>query len=107
MALWIWLLVYLVGFTALQLVLIRYVGDDDSLDAPSLGSTPRTAEPEDSGADPGGVTGVERGRLGDDDGDDGSDAGSDDDAVTCRQCGTPNDDVGTYRYCRNCLAQLR
>jgi hypothetical protein len=92
MELWGWILVYLVGFTLLQLVLFRYFGDGASASgasvSPDEASPPRSAEGHNAVAD----TGPEA-------------TGSDDaDGVSCRQCGTRNADG--YTYCRECLGQL-
>jgi len=93
---WSWILVYLVGFTVFQLLLFRYFSDDGSLGAGALSkeaSAPGSLDRDDGGHDPGPGASAER---------DG-----DGDVVQCRQCGARNEDVGTYTYCRKCLAQLR
>ncbi|WP_436907832.1 DUF7577 domain-containing protein [Halosimplex marinum] len=94
---WGWILVYLAGFTLLQLLLVRYFSDDRSLGGVSLESN--ESSPPQSG---------ERGRsLGEREGV-GREAPRDGaDGVRCHQCGTENADEQTYTYCRSCLTQLR
>ncbi|QPV61360.1 hypothetical protein I7X12_11325 [Halosimplex litoreum] len=94
---WGWILVYLAGFTLLQLLLVRYFSEDRSLGGVSLESN--EASPPQSG---------ERGRSvgeGDARSHEGADEGGD--GVRCHQCGTENADEGAYTYCHECLAQLR
>jgi len=94
---WGWILVYLAGFTLLQLLLVRYFSDDRSLGGVSLESN--ESSPPQSG---------ERGRsLGEREPHVGEAAGEGADGVRCPQCGTDNADEQTYTYCRNCLTQLR
>lgn len=94
---WGWILVYLVGFTLLQLLLFRYVSDRRSLGGLSLESN--ESSPPQSGER--GRSLSEREALGRDEADEGADG------VRCPQCGTDNADEQTYTYCRSCLATLR
>jgi hypothetical protein len=97
---WGWILVYLVGFTLFQLLLVRYFSDDRSLGGVSLESN--EASPPQSG---------DRGRsVGDPGrpvGEDGDDGGGEAGAVHCPRCGAANADEQPFTYCRKCLAQLR
>jgi len=96
---WGWILVYLVGFTLFQLLLVRYVSDDRSLGGVSLGSN--EASPPQSGERGPALT--ETGRpVADEDPEP-----EDEDGVHCPQCGEFNADEQTFTYCRKCLAQLR
>lgn len=94
---WGWILVYLAGFTLLQLLLVRYFSEDRSLGGVSLESN--EASPPQSG-DPGRPVGESDARS-------AEATAESDDEVRCHQCGTVNADDGTYTYCRECLAQIR
>ena len=96
---WGWILVYLVGFTLFQLLLVRYVSDDRSLGGVSLGSN--EASPPQSRER--GYALAETGRPAADE-DPEPEA---EDGVHCSQCGEFNADEQTFTYCRKCLAQLR
>lgn len=100
---WGWILVYLVGFTLFQLLLVRYFSDDRTLGGVSLESN--EASPPQSGDHGRPVGDPSRSTGGDGDADD--DEGDDGDGVTCPHCGATNADEQTYTYCRKCLAQLR
>lgn len=95
---WGWILVYLVGFTLFQLLLVRYFSDDRSLGGVSLGSN--EASPPKSGEHTQSVGESPRsaGREESTEGDSG---------VHCPQCGTFNADEQTHTFCRNCVARLR
>lgn len=97
---WGWILVYLVGFTLLQLLLFRYFSDGRAFGGASLGSGETSApqSPEQ------GQTVRESGRPVVRDGDVPSAA---EDGVRCHQCGAHNADEQMYTYCQECLAQLR
>jgi len=96
---WGWILVYLVGFTLFQLLLVRYVSDDRSLGGVSLGSN--EASPPQSGER--GYALAETGRpAADEDPEPRAE-----DGVHCPQCGEFNADEQSFTYCRTCLAQLR
>jgi len=89
---WSWIAAYLVGFTLVQLLLVRYVADDRSAGRLSLRSgdtsAPRSADT--------GHTGEARqsppGRR-------------EADGVRCPHCGTRNA-AERYTYCRECIGQL-
>jgi hypothetical protein len=87
---WGWILVYLVGFTLLQLLLFRYFSDDTAFEGASLGSRNVSAPRSMDSTQP------------------QTDAGRDaaGDTVYCRHCGTYNEDAQTYTFCRECTAQL-
>ncbi|QLH76144.1 hypothetical protein HZS55_01965 [Halosimplex rubrum] len=94
---WGWILVYLAGFTLLQLLLVRYFSEDRSLGGVSLESN--EASPPQSG---------DRGRsVGERDPRSPEEADEGDGSVRCHQCGTANADEQSYTYCRECLAQIR
>ncbi|WP_123536618.1 DUF7577 domain-containing protein [Halosimplex salinum] len=94
---WGWIIVYLVGFTLFQLLLVRYFSDDRTLGGVSLESN--EASPPQSG-DPG--RSVRESHLVASD-----DADEEVDGVRCPQCGAANADEQNFTYCRKCLAQLR
>ncbi|MFC7141356.1 hypothetical protein ACFQMA_16145 [Halosimplex aquaticum] len=98
---WGWIVVYLVGFTLFQLLLVRYFSDDRSLGGVSLESN--EASPPQSG-DPGRSVGDPNRPLGGEESEEGDEG---EDGVHCPHCGAPNADEPTYTYCRKCLAQLR
>lgn len=95
---WGWILVYLVGFTLFQLLLVRYFSEDRSLGGVSIGSN--EASPPQSG-ERGQAVGEPPRSFGHED-DHERDSG-----VHCPQCGAFNADEQTYTYCRKCVAQLR
>jgi hypothetical protein len=88
---WGWILVYLVGFTLFQLLLFRYFTND--ADGASLGtgdvSTPQSVE------------------QGQPVRDDGERSDSDRDGDFCQHCGAFNENEQKFRYCRECLSELR
>jgi len=80
MAVWVWLVAYLVGFALLQLVLYRYFREDSPRErtAPSASERSRVslkAPPDDAG-----------------------------DGIHCKLCGAYNE--AGYSYCRQCAGQL-
>ncbi|WP_459193034.1 DUF7577 domain-containing protein [Halosimplex sp. J119] len=99
---WGWILVYLVGFTLFQLLLVRYFSDDQTLGGVSLESN--EASPPQAG-DRGRSVGDPTRPVGEDGDGDGSDEEAD--GVHCPRCGTTNADEQSFTYCRECLAQLR
>jgi len=90
---WGWILVYLAGFALFQLLLFRYVSDNEAFGGLSLESGETTGP---QSVDPGHpVTETDRDR-------DVAEG-----VVHCPHCGAENADESHYTYCGNCLAQLR
>ncbi|AWB27895.1 DUF7577 domain-containing protein [Halococcoides cellulosivorans] len=80
---WTWILVYVLAFGVFQYVMYRYLQREDQVgqavpDTPD-GAAPPSPEPR---------------------------PGDDPDLVRCPSCGTSNEAVGTFRYCRDCLSEL-
>jgi hypothetical protein len=93
---WVWILVYLVGFTLFQLLLFRYFSDGQAFDGVSVGS-----------GETAGVQSLDRTRTTGDApqrADPGPDA---EEGVRCPHCGAHNEDDASYTYCSGCLARLR
>jgi ribosomal protein S14 len=90
---WGWILVYLVGFVLFQLVVFRYFGDGSTFGGVSLESG-ETAGPQT----------IDSGRTAREP---SKDPEPTTDGVRCSHCGTDNQNQQPFRYCRNCLAQLR
>ena len=88
MAVWAWILAYVVGFSLLQLLVYRYVRDSDpSVEGPSVGDQYLTTADR-----------PERG---------GGQGEHDDASVYCQHCGARNELGAPFRYCRECTAPLR
>lgn len=93
---WVWILVYLVGFTLFQLLLFRYFSDGQAFDGVSVGS-----------GETAGVQSLDRTRTtGDPPQRPGADVDADE-GIRCPRCGARNEDESTFTYCSNCLTQLR
>jgi hypothetical protein len=80
MALWVWLVAYLVGFALLQVLLYRYFQEDSARERTAPSSSERSRAAPETRSD---------------------DAGS---GLHCKQCGAYND--AGYSYCRQCAGQL-
>ena len=88
-ATWLWVLLYVVAFVAVQLLLYHYLqrGDGPAVehaapdygDGETVGSQPSQASVEDHG----------------------------DDGLRCRHCGTYNDREASYTFCRECAQRLQ
>lgn len=108
---WGWIVAYLVGFTLFQLLLFRYFSDGRTFGGMSLGSNEASAP---GSVEQGQPVHESNGRLPsddvevDDDGDARAANGeTTDDGVHCHRCGAFNADEAMFRYCRECLTQLR
>lgn len=80
---WTWILVYVLAFAVFQYVMYRYLQHSED----HVGR----AVPEARGAHP---QSTDRPTV------------DDPEIVRCRACGAPNEAVGSYRFCRECLAEL-
>jgi hypothetical protein len=92
---WVWILVYLVGFTLFQLLLFRYFSDGQAFDGVSVGS-----------GETAGVQSLDRSRTTGEP-QQRPDADETGEGVRCPHCGAHNADEPTFTYCSNCLTQLR
>lgn len=80
MAVWVWLVAYLVGFALLQIILYRYFQEDSAREQTAPVTADRSRVSRETPPD---------------------DAG---DGLRCKQCGAYND--AGYSYCRQCTGQL-
>jgi hypothetical protein len=88
MEVWTWIVAYIVGFSLLQLLVYRYFRDSEpSIEHPSPEAGEYAAGDR-----------LER--------DDGRPR-SDEDGAYCQHCGAFNEQVTTYRYCKQCVAPMR
>jgi len=81
MAVWVWLVAYLVGFALLQILLYRYFREDSPRERTAPSASERSRVPLEAPPDD-----------------------ADGDGIRCRQCGAYND--AGYSYCRQCTGQL-
>jgi hypothetical protein len=103
MEVWVWLLVYLVGFALLQLVLYRYFRERGSGEQPA-GSPNNHGLGVDAGRDPRVDSATEQAA------DHGGDAGrsqDDPDGIRCTQCGARNERDPAFTYCQQCARPLQ
>ncbi|MEF8782532.1 MAG: hypothetical protein V5A39_08880 [Haloarculaceae archaeon] len=99
---WVWLVVYLVGFALLQVILYRYVRDEESSSEQPAGSPgDRHGARADAGREHRAESATEAG-LGS-----GPDVPGDVDGVRCKHCGALNEQGATFRYCRECTQPIQ
>jgi hypothetical protein len=88
MEVWAWIVAYIVGFSLLQLLVFRYFRNSETaVEQPSPGSGEGYAAGDH----------LEQG---------GSSEATPTDGVHCQQCGAYNEQVTTYRYCKQCASPL-
>ncbi|MFW6437101.1 MAG: DUF7577 domain-containing protein [Halococcoides sp.] len=82
-AAWTWILLYVLAFGVFQYVMYRYLQREDQAGqtVPDTSERPALHSPDPTATD-------------------------DPEIVRCRSCGAPNEAVSTFRYCRECLAEL-
>ncbi|MFW6436654.1 MAG: DUF7577 domain-containing protein [Halococcoides sp.] len=78
---WAWILTYVLAFGVFQYVLYRYLQREEDRVGPGVGDTGETAPAHTSPTDAPEV-------------------------IRCSACGASNEAVGSYRFCRECLAEL-
>ena len=89
---WTWILIYVLGFAAFQLLIYRYLRENE----PSIKqATPGYTESERDAAQPGLEAPTEP--VGAENGD----------GIRCRHCGTVNESEQAFTYCRECIRPLQ
>ena len=112
MNLWGWVLVYVVGFSLLQVLIYRYLSDREergtnaqSGECATARTTPRGEQWAGEGHPTGGEPSPETDPYASKETEE-TDARSTPRSRHCPRCGTLNGADGTYTYCKNCIRPL-